>query len=125
MQPAPEKADITKRHAALLSTHKKHKAASEAHVRAEASTVPDFLQLGSDIEDNSSNVFPLISPALLEDNMTTMYHREVANTSVLPAEREYSGDKEQPANDSSIWPWVRLGSIVRKRNDTKDTDVLN
>jgi len=113
MQPTPGKAQSLK-HTALLSTHQKKKAAQEANVQSEASAVPDFLQLGSDIEDNSSSVFPYMTPALLEENMTAMYDQEVANNSVPDIERGSSSDKQPVAENPSVWPWVHMGSIVRK-----------
>lgn len=133
MQPARGAADIPKRQTALLSAQKKHKSPQVASIPSEASTVPDFFQLDSDIEDNSSNAFAyeynvpsdiLLEEAkkeLLEDyhNITSMYHVQ-ANTSDPALDEGSSSDKQQLAKSPSNWPWVRLGKVVRKTNNTEE-----
>jgi len=114
MQLVPGKAETPKRHTALLSTHKKSKAVQEAHNQSEASAGLDFFQLAqsitSDIEDNSSDIYPYITPALLENNTAALYHQVTANNTVDAIGHE----KQQLAENPSVWPWVRMGSIVRK-----------
>jgi len=121
MQPASGQADIPKRHTALLSTQKKNTTAQQASVEPVASTVPEFFQLDSDIENTSSSVFPYVPEALLESNITSTYNMELLNASVPDFDHGSSKDKQQ-FEKTSVWPWVRLGKVVRKSNHAAEAN---
>lgn len=152
MQPTPGKADTPKRHMALLSTHSKNHSepskaspkASHANTPPEVQNIldsstnvePDFLQLGSAIEeltapvpDNSTVVY--VPRALLQEKMVAMYQKELGNSSSEHAlltehalSHALSGHKQYQERNASIWPWIRLGSVIRKSNTTREA-VLN
>jgi len=124
MQLVPGKAETPKRHTALLSTHKKSKAVQEAHNQSEASAGLDFFQLAqsitSDIEDNSSDIYPYITPALLENNTAALYHQVTANNTVdaIGQEKQQLADKENQKPSNPKRPTFELlkcseGSAVR------------
>jgi hypothetical protein len=129
MQLAHGKADTPKRHSALLSTHPTHKNAPEAQIQSEASTVPDFLQLESDIQDNftkpsvEQTMLTNVVLELLEDNVTSIYSKGLANASALADRHAFTDDKQQVGRNASVWPWIRLGSITRRTNKTKEAVV--
>eukprot|EP00746_Dinoflagellata_sp_MGD_P133993 gnl/MRDRNA2_/MRDRNA2_67786_c0_seq1.p1 gnl/MRDRNA2_/MRDRNA2_67786_c0~~gnl/MRDRNA2_/MRDRNA2_67786_c0_seq1.p1 ORF type:complete len:551 (-),score=85.07 gnl/MRDRNA2_/MRDRNA2_67786_c0_seq1:120-1772(-) len=121
MQPASGQVDIPKRHTALLSTQKKHATTQEASVEPVASSVPEFFQLDSDIENTSSSDFPSVPEALLESNLTSAYSMEILNASDPDLEHGSPKDKQQ-FEKTSVWPWIRLGKVVRKSNHAVDAD---
>jgi hypothetical protein len=82
----------------------------------QATTSPDFVQLGSDVEDNSSHV---MYTALREGNTTVMYRRELVNASDLADEPGSFQDKRHVEKNVRIWPWVRLSSIIKRTNHTE------
>eukprot|EP00746_Dinoflagellata_sp_MGD_P133994 gnl/MRDRNA2_/MRDRNA2_67786_c0_seq2.p1 gnl/MRDRNA2_/MRDRNA2_67786_c0~~gnl/MRDRNA2_/MRDRNA2_67786_c0_seq2.p1 ORF type:complete len:531 (-),score=79.50 gnl/MRDRNA2_/MRDRNA2_67786_c0_seq2:72-1664(-) len=93
------------------STPSKRKIAlkEHGHSGSEPGAAPDFFQLGSEIADNSSQAM-YTALALLQGN-TAIYQRKFANAS--------SYMYTHHINDSTpIWPWIQLGSLIRKSNGT-------
>lgn len=119
MQPASPGIEIPKNAPLLPSTLSKQKAASEDRSHSELDlAAPDFLQLGSEVENKSNHA--MYTPrrqilALLEGNRTAMYPRTFSNSSSYIYKQLINNNTENP----QMWPWIHLGSIIRRANYTK------
>lgn len=90
------------------------------HSESEPGAAADFLQLGSEVTDSSSQAMHA-ALALLQ-GYSVMYQRNLANTSNSIYKQLDNASsyvyKHDDDNRTPIWPWIRLGSIIRKRNHT-------
>jgi hypothetical protein len=108
----------------VQSTTLKHKIAPErrSHSQSHPDDVPDFFQLGSEVEDNSSHAVDALL-SLLQENDAVVYRRRFANAtdSVYTRLANVSSYlyKQHRSQSTPIWPWIRLGTIIRKSNHTK------
>jgi len=132
MQPPSRRVDDHKRNKLLPSTRTNQKAPSEQHSHSEsnahseqlirseskASVAPDFLQMESDVVDNSSHAL-FMALRLLQGNTTVRYQRNLANTSIPAADYGYLTNKRHVSRDPPMWPWVSSVSIIRKTNHTE------